>query len=107
MILEKEQTEEIVARLRAELDPTTIYLFGSQVRGMAAPGESDVDLFVVVPDDSEDCYSKSVRAYRSLRDLPFPKDILVRSESRFRERAKWSGAIEKEVLETGRKVFSR
>ena len=107
MILNSEHSNEIVRRLRSELSPTAIYVFGSQGKGTADARRSDVDLFILVPDDGEDCYRKSVRAYRSLRELPFPKDIVVRTEARFRERSNWPGSIEKEVAETGKKLFGK
>ncbi len=78
MILRAEQSEEIVRRLKDELSPEEIYLFGSQAKGTAVEGRSDVDLCVVVADDGESSHRKAVRAYRSLRGLGLPKDIIVR-----------------------------
>lgn len=104
MILKEEQTKEIVNRLKEALQPTVIYLFGSQVQGEPGSG-SDVDLCVVVPDDSEDTYRKTVKAYRCLRNLRFPKDLLVRHQSKFETRSQWRGAIEREIAQSGRIVY--
>lgn len=105
MILQETDTKTIVNRLREELHPMAIYLFGSQSSGKADAADSDVDLFIVVPDDGEDSYRKTVRAYRSLRDLGFPKDILVRHESRFHERSAWQNSVESQVVQTGQLLY--
>ena len=105
MILQADQSAEIVRRLAEELAPEEIYLFGSQADGTAADGRSDVDLCVVVPDDEESSYRKAVRAYRSLRGLGLPKDILVRHRSRFVERARWTSSVEHEIAKHGRRIY--
>lgn len=105
-MLEKKQLSQLVEGLQI-LNPTQVYLFGSQAQGTARPGLSDVDICVVVPDDAEDSYRKSVRAYRSLADFPMAKDIVVRHETKFRERSSWQSSIEHEVLKTGRLLFDR
>lgn len=107
MILHDEQSDEIVRRLRDELSPEEIYLFGSQAKGTAVDGQSDIDLCVVVADDSEPVHRKAVRAYRSLRGLGLPKDIIVRHRSKFAERAQWSSCVEHEVARHGRRIYQR
>lgn len=107
MILQADQSEEIVRRLAEELAPEEIYLFGSQADGTAADGRSDVDLCVVVPDDNESFYHKTVRAYRSLRGLKIPKDIIVRHRSQFAQRAKWPSSVEHEIASTGLRLYAR
>ena len=105
-MISQEQQSKIVERLQV-LDPDTIYLFGSCVSGVAVEGKSDVDLLVVVPDDGENSYRKAVKAYRSLSDIPFPKDIIVRHRGKFRERATWTSSIEREVFRKGRVLYRR
>lgn len=105
MQLSKEITDSMVMRLTEEVQPTRIFLFGSHARG-AAHATSDVDICLVVPDDLEDTYSKTVRAYRSLRGFPFAKDILVRHEKRFNERSQWVGSIESQVQKEGVVIYS-
>lgn len=105
-MISQEQRSNIVERLQV-LDPDTIYLFGSSASGAAVEGESDVDLCVVVPDDGENSYRKAVKAYRSLRDIPFPKDIIVRHRKKFQERASWTSSIEREILQKGLVLYSR
>jgi len=103
-VLEKKQLSQLLEGLRV-LNPTRVYLFGSQVNGTARQGMSDIDICVVVPDDTEDSYRKSVRAYRSLADFPMPKDIIVRHEGKFRKRCRWRSSIEREVVDHGQLIF--
>lgn len=105
MILRSEQVEEVGRRLSETLRPSAIYLFGSQGSGTANEAESDVDLCVVVPDDDENIYLKTVKAYRSLRDLDFSKDVIVRYESHFLEKSRWVSSIEREISEKGRLIY--
>lgn len=104
MILKQGQAELIVERLQG-LNPVAIYLFGSQADQSARDGRSDVDICVIVPDDEEESYQKTVRAYRSLGELRFPKDIIVRHQSRFQERSNWRSSIEYEIARTGRVLY--
>lgn len=103
-MLEQKQLSQLVEGLQV-LNPSRVYLFGSQANGTARQGLSDVDICVVVPDDEEDSYRKSVKAYRSLADFPMPKDIIVRHEGNFRKRSGWQSSIEREVVDHGQLIF--
>ena len=107
MILDQEQSKNIVERLKNELNPLKIFLFGSQAQGGASSETSDVDLCVIVPDDGEQSYRKTVRAYKSLRDLKIPKDIVVRHQSQFEERSHWLNSLENEISRTGSLIYTR
>lgn len=105
MILTEEQRDDVVRRLRSGLDPRAVYLFGSQASGKADSETSDVDLCVVVADGIDDVYRQTVDAYRSLRGLPFSKDIVVRREADFHERSQWLNSLECEIRKTGKLIF--
>lgn len=107
MILSSEQAQTIVERLKESLDPLWIYLFGSQANGTASGEDSDIDLLVVVRDDGESPLKKSARAYKCLRDMKVPKDIIVRHQSLFEERSRWLNSLEREILEQGTILYSR
>jgi len=107
MTLTDTQARDIVDRLREALQPEEIFLFGSQATRTADAKESDVDLCVVVPDDAESSYEKTVRAYRSLRGTCIPKDVIVRHRSRFAERAGWSHSVERQIVQTGQRLYPR
>ena len=107
MILNTEQSQNIVTQLRDELNPIRIYLFGSQANGTASEDGSDIDLCIVVPDDSEHVFKKATRAYRALRNFKFPKDILVRHKTRFEERSTWVNSLEREIAERGTVLYTQ
>jgi predicted nucleotidyltransferase len=104
MILEKDQLQEAVDLLQRRLNPEAIYLFGSQATGAASKESGDVDLCIIVSDESEP-YRETVDAYESLQNMCFPKDIVVRRKSRFEERAAWPSTLEHEVRQTGRVIY--
>ena len=98
--------DEAVERLRRELKPVGIYVFGSRARG-SARADSDLDLFVVVPDGFGDKISNTRAAYRATRGLPVSRDIVVDEEHTFLARQHWSSSLEREVLENGRLVYGK
>jgi predicted nucleotidyltransferase len=104
MILAEDQITELVGLLRKDLRLEAIYLFGSQADGRAKAKGSDVDLCLIVPDEEEP-YRQTVEAYRALRELPFPKDIIVRRRGRFNQRSNWQSSLEREVKEKGRLIY--
>lgn len=66
--------EEMSRRLVAALDPDMVVLFGSRARGDSR-ADSDVDL-LIVRDSSEPKHKRAIAAYRALRGMGVPKDIL-------------------------------
>ena len=59
--------------------PARVLLFGSRVRGEAAP-DSDVDLLVVMR-EVEDRFAESARLARLAGELQLPADVIVVSEA--------------------------
>ena len=76
---------ELVRRLVDAVHPTRIILFGSAARGEMTE-HSDLDVLVIVPDGTEHVETWN-KAYRSLRRFPYPKDIVVVTESVLAERS--------------------
>ncbi|MCP4685460.1 MAG: nucleotidyltransferase domain-containing protein [bacterium] len=68
---------EVTRRLVAELKPEQIILFGSHAWGRPTE-HSDVDLLVIVPHSDRRPAQRATSAYRCLRDIPFPLDVLIR-----------------------------
>jgi predicted nucleotidyltransferase len=96
---------EVVRRLVAELDPDRIILFGSRARGDHRP-DSDLDL-LLVKDSTEPRHRRVVRAYRALRGLGIPKDILWYTPQ---EVADWAGVVNHVIcraLEDGRILYEK
>lgn len=73
---------EITARLVREFAPEKVVLFGSRARGTAATA-SDVDLLVLVSDSEERPAARARRAYRCLRGIRTPTDVVVRTRGEF------------------------
>jgi uncharacterized protein len=101
-----EQTlADIVARLRAALSPMAIYFFGSYAYGVPA-SHSDIDLIVVVADSGLSPYQRDAQAYRALRGVPVPADVLVYTRAEFEQRAALPISLEHTVKSRGRLLYA-
>ncbi len=95
---------EMTRRLVAEFDPCQIYLFGSHAWGQ--PNEdSDVDLFVIVPDSDESSRERGLRARTCLKDLRIAKDVLVKTQAEVDWASRVYASLESEILECGVKLY--
>ncbi len=74
--LDTDLPEEMTRRLVDEFHPEQIILFGSHAWG--TPNDnSDIDLFVIVPESALSPAQGATRAYRALHDVHArPSDIL-------------------------------
>lgn len=98
--------QEMTGRLVAEFDPEQIILFGSHAWGVPTE-DSDIDLYVVVPESDERPFARMRRALACLEGLRVPKDVLVRTR-RETEKYRWVHAsLESQVLEKGRVLYER
>lgn len=90
----------ICERLVDALKPVAVYLFGSYAYG--TPNEdSDLDIYVVMPDDCKDLPTLSGDAYRAVRSVKRrPVDIVLGTKRRFVERASLP-SIERDIAEQG------
>ncbi len=96
--------EEMTRRLVAELQPEQIILFGSHAWGK--PDEdSDVDLLVIVPGSDDKPTGRAMRAYRCLRGLLVPADILVKTRSEVERFRRVYASLESEILERGKVLY--
>lgn len=97
--------KEMTRRLVAEFQPRQIYLFGSHAWGQ--PNEdSDVDLFVIVPDSDQSPLERGLQARRCLRDLRMPKDILVETQAEVDWATRVYASLESEILERGVRLYN-
>ncbi len=95
---------ELTRRLAAELQPDRIILFGSHAWGV--PNEdSDIDLLVIVPHSDDPSAQRSTRAYRCLRNVPFPVDVLVKTRAEVERAKRVRASLISEVLERGRVLY--
>lgn len=99
-----ELLQEITRRLVAEFEPEQIILFGSHAWGV--PGDdSDVDLLVITTDSSDRPAQRSTRAYRTLRGLMVPADVIVKTRAEVNRYRHVRASLEGEALERGRVLY--
>ena len=101
-----ELLRELTRRLVTELQPEQIILFGSHAWG--TPDEdSDIDLLVIVPTSDLSPAQRATRAYRSLRGLLAPVDVLVKTRAEVERYRHVRASLESEILERGRVLYGR
>ena len=79
-------------------------LYGSHVWGNPHD-DSDVDLFVVVPESDETPIRRSQRAHRCLRGLRMPKDVLVETRQEIDRVKGLITSLENVILSRGRRLY--
>lgn len=95
---------EATRRLIAEFKPEQIILFGPHAWGSPGP-DSDLDLLVIIPESQEAPAARATRAYRSLRGLKAPADILVKTRAEMERFASVPASLENRILHDGRKLY--
>ncbi|MDR2615517.1 MAG: nucleotidyltransferase domain-containing protein [Oscillospiraceae bacterium] len=93
------------AVLRVAPDTEAIYLFGSYVNGMPH-NDSDLDVYVVVPDSDENPLYTEVAITGLLYDGSFrtPVDLIVKHSGKF-NRNKEYATFDKVVASTGVRIY--
>lgn len=103
-----ETIEQILAdltkRLVEEFAPEQIFLFGSYVWGKPHP-DSDLDVFVIVSHSELSPAKRASRAYRRLRDIPYPLDILVKTRHEVNKFSAIPTALEYQILHRGKLLY--
>ena len=98
------ELDHITAAIKANTSPESIYLFGSYVNG-TPNSNSDIDIYVVVPDSETDTIElgASIRMSLSQRKT-IPIDLLIGKKSIFENR-KNRLTLEKVVADEGVKIY--
>jgi predicted nucleotidyltransferase len=96
--------DEITNRLVAEFAPEEIILFGSHAWG-TPDANSDLDLLVVVTASDQPAPRRAARAYRCLREVPVPLDILVKTRDEVERTRHVPASLVHEVLKRGRVLY--
>ena len=96
-----DEISRIVNVIREAVDCERIYLFGSYANGQ--PNESsDLDFYVVLPNDSPRPLEACRKIYRGLSHIKreMPVDILANYESVFTEMSRLP-SLERQILQAG------
>jgi predicted nucleotidyltransferase len=102
--LEQNILDEMVRRLVAEFQPEKIILFGSHAWG--EPNEdSDIDLFVIVPESEDRPIHRSQRAHDCLSGLGVSKDVLVKTRAEAEYFRHVRASLEYKVFNEGRVLY--
>lgn len=99
-----ESLTEGIRRIATALHPEKIYLFGSHAWGTPTP-DSDIDLFVIVKESEQPAYRRSRDAYRSLRGLREPFEVIVRTISEVEKSRTVASSLVKKILEQGKLLY--
>jgi predicted nucleotidyltransferase len=103
-MINQEKINIMVKKLIETYQPRIIYLFGSYAWGL--PDEdSDIDMLIVVKESSEKFHQRIKPAYRALRGIKVPKDILVYTEKEFEYQSAEPSSLLFKIKAEGVKLF--
>jgi predicted nucleotidyltransferase len=102
--LEQGLLDEMVRRLVAEFQPEEIILFGSYAWG-EPDDQSDVDLYVIVPESDERPIRRMQRAHHCLGGLGVSKDVLVKTRAEADRYRHVRASLEYKVFNEGRVLY--
>jgi uncharacterized protein len=97
---------DITKRLVKEFQPENILLFGSHVWGTPT-ADSDLDLLVIVSTSDISSAKRSLIAYRCLRDIPYPLDILVKTRKEVEKFSQIPASLEYQILSNGECLYGQ
>ncbi len=95
---------EITKRIVSEFRPERVYLFGSHIWGNPDKN-SDLDFLIIVEESSLTPVKRATRAYRCLRDIPYPLDILVKTRKEVEKFSNVRAALEYKILNEGKLLY--
>ena len=96
---------EVVRRLVDGLQPERIYLFGSYARGTHIPGQSDIDLLVIVPDSDLPRHQREARSYDTLWGLATPVELVVLTREEFNRASRVKTSLASTALSQGVLIY--
>ena len=100
----KNELDLITAAIKANTTPESIYLFWSYANG-TFNDDSDIDIYVVVPDSEDDTIKLGAKIRMSLpQKRTFPIDLLIGKKSSFENR-KNRLTLEKVIADEGVRIY--
>ena len=95
---------QITQKLAVALNPEQIILFGSYAYG--EPNEdSDIDLMVIVSHSDEPRYRRSRPAYRALRGIRIPTDVIVVTREEVTRKINVKSSLISRVMHDGKVLY--
>jgi predicted nucleotidyltransferase len=101
----RRQINAVVQKIVDEFKPEKIILFGSYAYGKPTI-DSDVDMLVVM-ESNEQPTRRAIKIVRSLLDVPFPMDVLVRTPQEITHRLNVEDYFMREIVQQGRVLYER
>jgi predicted nucleotidyltransferase len=99
-----ELLEQITQKLVATLNSEQIILFGSYAYG--EPNEDrDIDLLVIVSQSNEPRYRRSGLAYRALRGIGVPTDVIIMTQEEVKRKVNVRSSLISRVIHDGRVLY--
>lgn len=98
--------DEVVSRLVDGLGADSVYLFGSQAEGRAAPG-SDYDLLVVLPYSDLPQHRREAISYDLLWGLTIPVDVIVLTRAEFHRQVQVITSLASKAKNKGILLYGR
>ena len=99
-----EKLDEIIRRLVAEFSPEKIILFGSHAWGQPHP-DSDIDMLVVVKEDTTRPSLRASRAYKCMRGLRVPVEIIVSAENELKRFQNVKTSLVNKIMTQGKVIW--
>ena len=90
----------------AYFNPQRVIVFGSVARGAAGP-DSDIDLLVIVDDDTPAEKVTLKAGYESRKSYHAPADVIPVREKTFRQNARIAGTLSRAAALDGVVVYDR
>lgn len=100
----RELMDEIIKRLVNGLQPEKIILFGSHAYGTPAD-TSDIDLLIVVPKSEYPRHRRARDAYRYLRGLTAPTELIVLTRQEMNREASVPVSLANRVIQYGKVLY--
>lgn len=97
---------ELLEPVIAYFNPRRIILFGSVARGQAGP-DSDIDLMVIVDDDTPDEKVTLMAGFQARRSYHRPADVIPIRQSTFQSKALIANTLSRSAVEEGIVVYKR
>ena len=96
--------DQVTEKLVLALKPEKIILFGSYAYGTPTE-DSDIDLLVVIANSDEPRYKRSRKAYRALRSIAFPTDIIVMTREEFQRKINVRSSLVNRAINEGQILY--